>query len=62
LSVWLLNSRSIWLGEDEEVAVEVADPDFAVTGVRVEMYVGDDMRVRVADPGYDGVEAVDLER
>ncbi|MGH3513361.1 MAG: hypothetical protein ACRDQV_11590 [Pseudonocardiaceae bacterium] len=31
------------VGEDDEVPVEIADPDLPMASVRVEVYVGDDL-------------------
>ena len=49
------------VGEDDEVPVEIADPDLPMASVRVEVYVGDDLGGNVADPADRGVEIVDLE-
>jgi hypothetical protein len=49
------------VGEDDEVAVEIADPDLPMTSVGIEVDVSDDLGVDVIDPANRGVEGVDLE-
>src|SRR5581483_11406354 len=49
------------LGEDDEVPIDITDPDLPMASVRIEMYVGDDLGGNVADPADRGVEVVGLE-
>jgi hypothetical protein len=53
--------RPTGLGKDDEVAVEVAEPDLAMTSVRIDVYVGHDLYLGLSDPAYRSVEGIDLE-
>ncbi len=48
------------LREDDEVAIRVAQPQLAVTGIRVDVHVGNYIGASVAAPPDDGVEVVGL--
>src|SRR3954467_2867445 len=50
-----------WLGEHDEVVVEIAEPDLAVAGVRVHVHVGDDRPLRCATARDGGIELRHLE-
>jgi hypothetical protein len=49
------------VGQNDEVAVEVAEPDLTMPSVGVEMYVGLDDDVTLLDPIDRGIERVQLE-
>ncbi len=52
--------RLVRLREDDEVAIRVAQPQLAVTGIRVDVHVGNYIGASVAAPPDDGVEVVGL--
>ncbi|HEX4337298.1 MAG TPA: hypothetical protein VH062_15385 [Polyangiaceae bacterium] len=48
-------------GENDEISVEIAQPDLTVAGVGVQVHVGDDAGLHFPDACDRGIEIVDLE-
>lgn len=47
-------------GEDDKITVEIADPDFVVPSIRVEVYVGHHLGAGLPNPANGRFEVVGL--
>jgi len=56
-----LSSVSIWTGKNDDIPIQITDPDFTMLGIWIDMRLLDDLRIQLPNARKSVVELIGLE-